>query len=516
VQAARLAWPGATIGVAIGVFLVYRSTLLPGVFGWDTGEAQAVPVLAGTMHPTGFPAYVVVGWLASLVLAPAGEPALRMNLVSALLAAAAAAGMVPLLRRLGVPLLVAIAAALGLALTPIAWRISAAADVHALHLALLVGLVLALLRWEDNVRAAARQPDQPVLARGADRALVLAAALFGVMLANHALTLLLAPGVGAYILAVDRRVFRRPRLVLACAGACLAVAALLYLELPLRAGAFRSPLVYGSPDTWSGFWAVVLARQFQGSFIESLADAARAVEAFARLTVGQLGILTLLVLPAFAVTAIRRPAYALLSGLATVLTCGFAAVYVNADIGRYYLGPAVFAWSWIAVLAGALVEAAGRVTLRHGSRSLAGPARAVATVALAACLILPTAAALPARRDEVDRSRDTGMAHWLDDAMTGLDRDAVVVSWWSYSTLLWYGTLVEDRRGDLRIVDDSTRASDGLGSVDDVIDANLGTRPVLVIRLPEDLAELGHRYAIEPVDRPGGVYRVTGRLEPQP
>ena len=71
------------------------------------------------------------------------------------------------------------------------------------------------------------------------------------------------------------------------------------------------------------------------------------------------------------------------------------------------------------------------------------------------------------------------MAHWLDDAMAGLDPDAVVVSWWSYSTALWYGTLVEGRRTDLRIVDDSTRESEGLGSVDDVIDANLGTRPVL-------------------------------------
>jgi hypothetical protein len=37
-----------------------------------------------------------------------------------------------------------------------------------------------------------------------------------------------------------------------------------------------------------------------------------------------------------------------------------------------------------------------------------------------------------------------------------------------------------------------------------------------VIRLPQDLVVLEQRYAIEPVGRPGGVYRVTGRLEPQP
>jgi transmembrane protein TMEM260 (protein O-mannosyltransferase) len=513
----------ATFGAGAAAFALYRTTLLPGVFGWDTGEAQTVPVLAGTMHPTGFPAYVVLGWLASILLAPLGEPAFRMNLLSAILAATATAGMLPVLRRLGVPLAIAIAAAAGLAVTPITWRISAAADVHALHLLLVVLLVLSLLRWEDAARAGpAGPPGRAALgARAlgprapghrADRRLVLAAALFGVSLANHALTLLLAPAVGAYVLAVDRSVFRRPRPVLACAVACLGVAALLYLELPLRAGPFRAPLVYGNPDTWSGFWAVVLARQFQGSFAGSLAELVGVVHAFLRLTVDQLGVLALLVIPAFVVTAIRRPAYALLSGVATLLTCLFAAFYVNADIGRYYLGPAVFAWSWLAVLGAAVVDAvARRLPVRR--RDLA---RGAAAMGVAVLLVVPTVTAFSARRDLVDRSADTEMAHWLDDAMDSLDHDAVVVSWWSSSTPLWYGTLVEGRRPDLRIVDDSTRESEGLGSVDDVIDANLGVRPVLVIRLPADLEDLTHRYTIEPVDRPSGVFRVTGRLEPLP
>jgi transmembrane protein TMEM260 (protein O-mannosyltransferase) len=496
------------------VFVAYRTTLLPGVFAWDSGEAQTVPVLAGTMHPTGFPAYVVLGWLASILLTPLGAPAFRMNLLSALLAAGAVAGMVPLLRRLGVPLAIAVAGALGLAFTPIVWRISTAADVHALHVFLVVAITWALLRWEGSVKARHAHPDDEGLASRADRALILAAVLFGVSLANHALTLLLAPAVGAYVLAVDRGVFRRPRLVLGATGACLGTAALLYLQLPLRAGPLTAPLVYGNPDTWSGFWAVVLARQFQGSFVSSLADVIGVLGAFARLTLDQLGVLTVLVLPAFAVTAVRRPAYALLSGIATLLTCVFASLYMNADIGRYYLGPAVFAWTWLAILAGAVVDAV--VARRRAAPRPAVALRAAAGLGLAVLLLVPTVAAFPERHDAVDRSQDSEVAHWLDDAMTGFDQDAIVVSWWSYSTPLWYGTLVEGRRPDLRIVDDSTRETEGLGSVDDVIDANLGTRPVLVIRLPQDLEDLTRRYTIEPVDRPSGVFRVTGRLEPQP
>jgi len=58
--------------------------LLPGLAFWDTGELQAVAPLMGTAHPTGFPTYVLLGWLASILLQPFGEPAFRMNLFSAI------------------------------------------------------------------------------------------------------------------------------------------------------------------------------------------------------------------------------------------------------------------------------------------------------------------------------------------------------------------------------------------------------------------------------------------------
>ena len=115
--------------VAVGALAVYRTTLLPGVGAWDTAEAQTALPLLGTMHPTGFPACAGLGWLASVVLQPLGEPAFRVNLLSALLVAGAVGAMVPLLRRFDVPLAVAAAGAAGLALTPITWAIASAADV---------------------------------------------------------------------------------------------------------------------------------------------------------------------------------------------------------------------------------------------------------------------------------------------------------------------------------------------------------------------------------------------------
>ena len=68
------------------------------------------------------------------------------------------------------------------------------------------------------------------------------------MLGNHALTVLLAPGIALFVLAVEPGILRRPRLVALCAVALLGTAAALYLQLPIRA-AMGAPLVYGRPDT---------------------------------------------------------------------------------------------------------------------------------------------------------------------------------------------------------------------------------------------------------------------------
>jgi Protein of unknown function (DUF2723) len=532
--------PLAAIVVGIAALAVFRTTLLPGLGAWDTAEAQTVLPLLGTMHPTGFPAFVLLGWIASVVLGPLGEPAFIENLLAAGLVAAAAGGTVLVVRRLGAPTPIAAAAAMGLALTPITWHLSTAADAHALHLALLVLLALGLLRWADRVAERDAAADGPAgvsptpedrhLRERANRALLLAAAIGGVALANHGLTVLLVPPVGLYALAVDRELRRRPRALLAPIAAALAVAGVLYLELPIRAGLLRAPLVYGHPETPGGFLDVVLGRQFSGGVAATMADPGAALGSVGTLIAGQLGPLALLGVAGFVVTLRRRRAWALLSGSAASVTVLFAAGYPNADIGRYYVGPAFFAWTWIAVLAWAVVDRlllrrdgvsgaagtddAGGVAL-PGRRSI--PTATVVAGLVGLALLVPTAAGLDVRWHAADRSQERWATAWVDDAFAAMAPDAAVVSWWSYSTPMWYAQLVQGRRPDLRIIDDRTLVDDKLGSAADAIDSLLGSRPVYVIRATvSDLQNLEHRFAIEPVGRPAELYRVTGRLETAP
>jgi hypothetical protein len=513
----------------LGAIAVLRATMLPTVGTWDTAEAQVIGPTLGTMHPTGFPAYVVLGWLTTAVLRPLGSPAFLMNLLSVLLVGAAVAGSVLVARRLEAPLPVAVAVGTGFALTPIVWGIGTAADVHALHIALVVAVTLGLLRWASLVDRWRMDPADGGARRTADRAIVLTAGVFGVAVANHALALLLVPAIGLYVLAVEPGVLRRPRLIAAALGVSLGVAALLYLELPLRAGPFRAPLVYGHPETWSGFWSIVLASQFQGDVVGPFGDLGGKLAGLADIATSQFGPLAVLVPAGLLVTAVRFPRYALLSFAATLVTCLFAASYVNARIDRYYLGPAFFAWTWIGVLATTVVDRIAGRPERDALDTVAPPRadpgptpgrltpRSAVALAMAAVLVVPTGVALRDRWTAADRSQETWVARWLDEALSTIEPDAVVVSWWSYSTPLWYAQIVEGRRPDIWIVDDRTRLDLDLGEVEDVIDANLGRRPVYVMRVTaSDIQNLGQRFKIEPAGQPGNLYLVTGRQETNP
>lgn len=493
----RGAWVPA-IGVGVVALIAARIGMLPGLGYWDTAELQTVAPLLGTAHPTGYPTYVLLGWVANVLLSPFGEPAFRMNLFSGLCVAVAAAVTTDLARVLTRSLVLGVAAGLGLAFTAVVWRIGLQADAHSLHLALTVILFRLLVAWEADRR---------------DRTLVAATVVFGVAVGNHSLSLLLIPPIGLFVFAVEPDILRRPGLVAGCLVALVLTVVLVFLELPLRAGPFRSSdtLVYGHPETWDGFWYIVLAEQFRGALIDPLGDLPGKLAALVARTVTGFGPVAPLIPLGLLATALMRPRYALLSATTAAITCFFAASYINADIDRYYLVPALIAWTWLAMLAAGICALVGR---NLGQVQRPEP---IMAVALAAALLAPTALDAPTRLASIDRSHDDSAAHWVDMALDRLEWHAVIVSWWSYSTPLWYAQLVQDRRPDIDIIDDRTRLDRNLGEVTDVIDANLPLRPVYVIRIEQtDIAMLAARYDLVYLEGPTalGLTQVLGPKAP--
>jgi hypothetical protein len=523
----RLGPPVVAAGVA---FVLTVAGLLPGVAFWDTAELQVVAPVMGTAHPTGFPTYVILGWLASIVLQPLGEPALRMNLLSAICVAVAAGVTVDLVRALTGSRWIGLVTGIGLALTPQVWSIGTHAEAHALHLALVAILFRILVGWEARSRHR-NAADLVHVAARADRWLVAAAVVFALSVGNHSLTLLLAPPIALYVLAVEPGIVRRPRLVLGCAAALVVTLVVVYLELPLRAGPFRAPLVYGRPETWDGFRYIVLAEQFRGSVVDPFGSLPAKLADLVDLAVHEFGHLAVLLPPAFLVTAVRRPRYALLTGSAAAITVFFAAAYDNAAIERYYLGPELIAWTWLGVL-GATVAGWLRDLPAHPDEPAWTPGAAAAArqpdwvaplriglagILVAAVLLGPSLTDVGERARAADRSDEDIAARWLDAVVAVLEPDAVVVSWWSYSTTLWYAQHVEGRLPGVEIIDDRTRLDENLGSAVDVVDRYLGERPVYLIR-NDDWPQLQEEFVIEKLSMPmpDSLARVVARRDAQP
>ena len=484
------------LAVALPALALYCATLMPDVGLWDTAEFQTVGPVLGIAHPTGYPAYTLLAWLASVVFAPLGNEAVRANLLSAALVAGAAGLVTATVARLTRRWPIAIGAGVALALSVEAWRVALHADPHALHIFLAALLLLLLATWSERVNAG-----EP-----ADRWLIGAAAVFGVALANHGLTLLLAPGIGLMLLVVQPSLLRRLRFVLTCAFVLAATTVMLYLYLPIRS-AMNPPLDYANPQTWDGFRYLVFAEQFRGDF-QYPPEAVTGLSFVAGTSLVQLGAIAVFAFVGVLAAWKRRTGLVVLLLAWLVVGWLFALVYVNADIGRYYLVP---------LLATAMLGALGADGLWDWlSFRLAGMVLRAAALIGVFALLLPLTFPFTGRYSAVDESHDTRGRDWLAAMVAELPPNAVVVSWWGYSTTLWYGQYAEGLRPDVAVIDDSTRVQHNLGSAIQVIEDNLGVRPVFLIRLSGDMAQFEARYWLTPVPNiPSGdpVYRVDGRRD---
>jgi hypothetical protein len=180
-------------------FGLYWFTLAPTVLEADGGEFQFVPWLPGIAHPTGYPLYVLLGWLWTHLL-PIGEVAWRMNLLSAVLAAATVGLVYAVARRmldLTLPetpdlarLLAAVIAAATWAVSHTFWTQAIIAEVYALH-ALLVATILWLVVYYPLTSAPFKT--------GAWLAF-----LIGLSLTHHRTSVLLLPAVVVYLWRIYR------------------------------------------------------------------------------------------------------------------------------------------------------------------------------------------------------------------------------------------------------------------------------------------------------------------------
>jgi uncharacterized membrane protein len=114
--------------LGLGSLALYVRTLAPGLLYGDSGEFQTLAYSLGMSHPTGYPVYILLARLFTLL--PLGDPAWRVNLFSAVLGALTIACVYLIMRMLSGWRLAAVAAALTLAITPLFWYFSIITELY--------------------------------------------------------------------------------------------------------------------------------------------------------------------------------------------------------------------------------------------------------------------------------------------------------------------------------------------------------------------------------------------------
>jgi len=426
------------IGMAGAAFAVYTATLAPGLTfmhnGADGGDLIAAARTLGIPHPSGYPTYTLLAWLATHL--PAATIAYRVNLLSAL-CASLAAGLLCLCAQIvlaGSRHRLALSAATGLALafSSLLWSQAVIAEVYAL-LTLFAALLLWLvLSWR---------------AGGGDAYLWLSGLTLGVGLGNHLTLIFIVPAVLVLLWPERRRWLQAgvliPTVVLFLAGLSV------YVYLPLAA-AHQSPVNWGDPQSWDRFWWVVSGEPYRPNVFGLRPDEIPGrITTWATLLGDQFGWWGLVLVVAGAWSwrqdangapslsgrhlAAAFLVWSLLSGL-------YALFYATTD-SYVYLSPLL--------LPLALAWGIGADNLLHLARRI-GPAWQRA--ALAAILLLPLGSlAMHWRAADLsdDRTVDIARQQVLDTAAPG----ALIVvqgDWQTFS--LWYSLYAEEQRPDLAVV----------------------------------------------------------------
>ncbi len=545
---------------SLAAFALFLRTLAPGLLWGDSAEFQFAAWLGGFAHPTGYPLYLMLGWLWTHAL-PWGDPAWRMNLFSAvwggvavglvylvvvralrLLEGAAGWSAAPFFARL-----VALCAAATFAVTPTFWSQAVIAEVYTLHAAFVAALLLVLLAWaERSVRMRAC-------------ALYCLALLCGLSLAHHRTTLLLLPAIAVFLWLARRpagvedsagpsrwspdrlkppvrskgrwlaeqRIGRR----VVVASALFLAPLLLYLYIPLRApqasyfqltlGPDKSLPLYST--TLTGFLEHISGSTFSsalGGRGDLGAVLSGLVQRFVReltwpgLFLGLAGVgwfVWLAVRPAEAGLKRNRAGWLILTLLAFFATVGFNLFYGIGDIYVFYI-PAYLIWAlWL----GAGVWVCGRVAVWACRRvGLQGRGLLLVYVLVGLLAFLLPGSQVSRSFAANDRSREvTSRDAWESILAQPIPQDAILVSNDRDEMVpQWYLKYVENRRPDLDGLFPLIQPGAAWSDVAAVVEQALATgRPVCLIK---PMPGLEVKFDLEPITAGdvaiGNLVRVLG------
>jgi len=430
----RVRWaPPAVLGLT--TFALYARTLLPSLGQADTFEFQVIIPRLGVAHPTGYPLYILLGKLFTLL--PLGNVAWRVNVASAVCATAAVLVVYAILLRLTSRWLPAFLAALAFAFSATFWSQAIIAEVYALH-NLLAAVILWLLLKTSKV---ARKPP-----RSAARRWQIVFFLIGLSFTNHLTTALLLPAVALGLL------WERPQLRLKdwlIAGELLLLGLSLYLFIPLRWPALN----HGEWMTLRGFISYVTGGQFHAALrLDGWRDPTRwaIVGRLMREPFGWIG----LGLAAIGVTrlALRQRRALALTGATFLAFALYGLSYYVPDVSVFLLPTHLILALWI----GAGIAGISGQVCKWASERLGNPASLVIShwsLVIGLLVIVHSLSRIWLNLPQVDQSHNRGNLDWGQYVLSlPLTEDGAVLADSEKFAPLYYLQQIEGARPDLDLV----------------------------------------------------------------
>lgn len=500
---------GLSLALMVGGWALYGATMAPGLLFGDSGELQFALPIGGLIHPTGYPLFAVLGWLWTRLTLWWPEPATRVNAFSVLWGGVALGLFFLVTQHLllrVLPLQSALSrrlcglfATILFAISPTWWSQAVIAEVYTFNAALMLALLYLLLRWAAAFRSGQTH---------AGRWLNAAGVIFGLGLAHHQTTVLLAPAAIFFMLRVQPVIalqLRRLAVLLLCALLPL----LLYLTIPWRAQFTPYARVELSDGqalqlyeaSFDGFVQWATGVRFAGALRTPEAALAQLPQAlaWADQQFGSLG-LALATLGVFHLLLRQRRGMLTLTGAALLGLLAFNLFYGIGDIAVMYIPVYLLLGIWLATGLAALVQTAARFK--------ASATRALPIIAPAALLVWPLVW-LIVRFPLFDLSQQNKAATWWEQILSQpIPANAILVSNdRDEMTPLWYYQFVRGEHRDLTGLFPQIMPGSGFSDVARVVESALNQgdgRPVVLVK---PMAGLEVKFALTAL---GQVVRVNG------
>ncbi|MEW5871507.1 MAG: DUF2723 domain-containing protein [Chloroflexota bacterium] len=139
---------GLSVLVGLVSLTLYARTLAPSLLYGDSAEFQTIAYTLGIGHPTGYPVYIFLARLFTFL--PVGDIAYRVNLLSAVAAAATIALLYLILCRLGAWRIPAALSVFTLAFVDLFWKHACIAEIYTVASACLAGILYTILAWRGS------------------------------------------------------------------------------------------------------------------------------------------------------------------------------------------------------------------------------------------------------------------------------------------------------------------------------------------------------------------------------